>query len=53
MKVISKDDKIIELLEKILEEVSSIQTNTSWNDNHLKNINFEVENIAKQLKKEE
>ncbi|MBW6410972.1 hypothetical protein [Clostridium weizhouense] len=48
----NKEDRIIELLERILEEVSSIQTNTSWNDNHLNDIKSGVENIEKQLKKE-
>ncbi len=44
-----KEDRIIELLEKILEEVSSIQTNTSWNDNHLSDIKDGVNNIVLKL----
>lgn len=44
-----KEDRIIELLEKILEEASSIQNNVSWNDNHLDSIKDGVNSIVLKL----
>lgn len=51
----NKDDKIIELLEKILEKVSSIDSNTNMNDSYLgdlsklDDIDRKLENISKKL----
>lgn len=41
----NKEDRIIELLEKILEKVDSIESNTSYNDNLLTEIRNDVSSI--------
>lgn len=44
-----REDKIIELLEKILIAVEGIKSNTSWNETYLSDIKSDLDDINKSL----
>ena len=44
-----REDKIIELLEKILIAIERIESNTSWNNTYLSDIKSDLDDIKKSL----